>query len=264
MSSSLRRGTLAATAIALSVAPLTACGAGNNAETLKVKPDNAAMTVGDIKIQNVNVVTSTDGDGPAAVSARIFNEGTEDQTLDTLRDEVTGGRAELNPAKGERKLTVPAGGSLMLGGKGNAQALFENAEEADVRHGAAHGLTFNFSNTGTVEMEATVVPAGDHYQKFGPSGDPSSSETEAPGRPDDKNPGDGRDGDGGQDSQDGQDGQDSQDGEKGQSGQDGEGDGDGASGSERNGSQGSDSESTAPGDSEGGQQQDGEGAQSDH
>ena len=46
MSSSLRRGTLAATALALSVPTLTACGAGNDAQTLEIKPDTAATRVG--------------------------------------------------------------------------------------------------------------------------------------------------------------------------------------------------------------------------
>ncbi|MEU3558403.1 DUF461 domain-containing protein, partial [Streptomyces fragilis] len=57
MSSSLRRGALAAAAIAFSIASLAACGAGNNAETLQIKPDLADITVGDIKVQNVAVLT---------------------------------------------------------------------------------------------------------------------------------------------------------------------------------------------------------------
>lgn len=85
MSSSLRRGGLAAAAIAFSIASLAAC-AGNNAQTLEVKPDNAATSVGDIKIQNAIVVTQpgTETEGPAVVSATVFNGATTDQTLDSI------------------------------------------------------------------------------------------------------------------------------------------------------------------------------------
>ena len=70
MSRSLRRGALAATALAFSIATLSACAAGKDAQTLEIKPDNAATSVGDIKIQNVNVVTQPGRRaGPAAVTA---------------------------------------------------------------------------------------------------------------------------------------------------------------------------------------------------
>ena len=55
MSSSIRRGTLAATALALAVVTLSACAAGNDAQTLEVKPDNAAASEG----SNVSRTTST-------------------------------------------------------------------------------------------------------------------------------------------------------------------------------------------------------------
>ena len=86
MSSSLRRGALAAAAIAFSIASLAACAAGNNAQTLEIKPDNAATSVGDIKIQNAIVVTQlgTETKGPAVVSATIFNAASTDQTLDSV------------------------------------------------------------------------------------------------------------------------------------------------------------------------------------
>lgn len=78
MSSSLRRGALAAAAIAFSIASLAACGAGHNAQTLEIKPDNAATSVGDIKVQNAVVITQPDleSTGPAVVSATLFNSVT--------------------------------------------------------------------------------------------------------------------------------------------------------------------------------------------
>ncbi|MGX1548829.1 DUF461 domain-containing protein, partial [Streptomyces adustus] len=86
MSSSLRRGALAASAIAFSIASLAACGAGNSSQTLEVQPDNAATSVGDIKIQNALVITQpgTDTSGPSVISATVFNSGRSAQTLDSI------------------------------------------------------------------------------------------------------------------------------------------------------------------------------------
>jgi copper(I)-binding protein len=102
VSSSLRRGALAAAALAFSIASLAACAAGSNAQTLEIKPDNAATSVGDIKIQNAIVVTQpgTETKGPAVVSATLFNSATTDQTLDSVTVEGAG-TAEVTPAKGE-------------------------------------------------------------------------------------------------------------------------------------------------------------------
>ncbi|MBE9498552.1 MULTISPECIES: hypothetical protein [Streptomyces] len=173
MSSSLRRGALAATTLALAAVSLTACGAGNDAQTLEVKPDNAATHVGVIKVQNANIVTDTKGSGEATVTARIFNDGDRDQTLKGIR--VDGARAELSPAKGEKKLVVPAGGSLALGGKGNASALLQDVEAAGVKDGNAQPVTFDLSRTGAVKLRATVLPAKHAFETVGPSSSPSDS-----------------------------------------------------------------------------------------
>ncbi len=165
MSSSLRRGGLAAAAIAFSIASLAACAAGNNAQTLEVKPDNAATSVGDIKIQNAIVVTqpSTETEGPAVVSATVFNGATTDQTLDSITVDGAG-TAELTPAKGEGKggkVVIPAGGYVVLGGENNASAVLTDVTDA-VKDGNAQRVTFNFSETGEVGLRAFVVPA-EHY-----------------------------------------------------------------------------------------------------
>ncbi|MFJ9962945.1 copper chaperone PCu(A)C [Streptomyces avermitilis] len=174
MSSSLRRGALAAAAIAFSIASLAACGAGNNAQTLEVKPDNAATSVGDIMVQNALVITQPDpqATGPAVVSATVFNNGRTAQTLDSISVEGDGS-AKLTPAKGSGKVTVPAGGSVILGGKGNASALLANPG-ADVKAGNAQKVTFSFSKTGDVSLRAFVVPAESYFSKWGPSQIPAA------------------------------------------------------------------------------------------
>ncbi|MFE9444941.1 DUF461 domain-containing protein [Streptomyces sp. NPDC006602] len=181
MSSSLRRGALAAAAIAFSIASLSACAAGNNAQTLEVKPDNAATTVGTIKIQNVVVITQPDAaaEGPAVISATVFNSGDTAQTLDSV-SVAGGGTAELKPAKGNGKVTVPPGGSVILGGKGNASAALTKVGET-VKDGNAQKITFTFSKTGPVNLRAFVVPSESYFSKWGPTEIPATpSDTASP------------------------------------------------------------------------------------
>jgi copper(I)-binding protein len=181
VSSSLRRGALAAAAIAFSLASLAACGAGNNAQTLEVKPDNAATSVGDIKIQNALVITQPDttSTGPAVVSATVFNNGTTPQTLDSVK--IGGdGVAQITPAKGGGKLTIPAGGHVVLGGEGNASAALTNPGAA-VKDGNAQPITFTFSKTGDVKLRAFVVPAESYFSKWGPTNIPAAPGATATG-----------------------------------------------------------------------------------
>ncbi|MFB7736670.1 DUF461 domain-containing protein [Streptomyces sp. NPDC056112] len=178
MSSSLRRGALAAAAIAFSIASLAACGAGNDAQTLQIRPDHAATTVGTIKVQNAVVVTQpgVQTKGPAVIIATLFNNGTTDQTLDAIR--VDGdGSAQITPAQGGGKVTVPAHGSVILGGKGNASAALTNPGPV-LKDGNAQKITFTFSKTGDVSLRAFVVPAQGYFDKWGPSNIPA-----APGAP---------------------------------------------------------------------------------
>ncbi|MEU7584086.1 DUF461 domain-containing protein [Streptomyces sp. NPDC041068] len=192
MSRSLRRGAIAATAIAFSLASLAACGAGNNAQTMEVKPDNAATSVGDIKIQNAMVITQPDLDskGPAVVSATIFNTGRTAQTLDAITVNGTDKKAKLSPGKDDKDskpngpLTIPAGGSVVIGGENNASAVLPSSREA-IKDGNAQKITFAFSKTGDVKLQAFVVPAESYFSKWGPSELPKSPDGKPskPGKP---------------------------------------------------------------------------------
>ncbi|MFJ2265767.1 DUF461 domain-containing protein [Streptomyces sp. NPDC087849] len=194
MSRSLRHGALAATAIVFSIASLAACGAGNDAATLKVRPDTAATTSGDISIQNANVVTQPerDAEGPAVVSATLFNNGTKPQTLDALTLPGTSAAVQLHAAKGKGPIVVPAGGRVVLGGKGNASAVIENGREA-AQAGNVQPVVFKFSTTGEISLGAFVVPATSYFEGFGPSSlpvapskssaTPSGSTSANPGAP---------------------------------------------------------------------------------
>ncbi|MFF4168876.1 DUF461 domain-containing protein [Streptomyces sp. NPDC001744] len=186
MSRSLRRGALAATAIVFSVAALSACGAGNDAQTLQIRPDNAAVTVDDIKIQNALVITQPEpgAKGPAAVSATVFNGGDQPQTLEAVTLPGTNAVVKLTPAKGTGQVTVPAGGSLVIGGAGNATALVESGAES-AKDGDAQKVVFKLSKTGEVGLDAFVVPATSYFKEFGPSVVPAppSASASAPASP---------------------------------------------------------------------------------
>lgn len=132
MSRSLRRGALAATAIVFSIAALSACGAGNDAQTLGIRPDNAAVTVDNVKIQNALVITQPEPGvkGPAVVSATVFNNDDLPQTLDSISLPGSSASVKLKAAEGTGPITVPAGGSVVIGGAGNASAVIENGSEA--------------------------------------------------------------------------------------------------------------------------------------
>ncbi|MFE6163833.1 DUF461 domain-containing protein [Streptomyces sp. NPDC056486] len=190
MSRSLRRGAIAATAIAFSLASLAACGAGNNAQTHEIKPDNAATAVGDIKIQNAMVITQPDlkSTGPAVVAATVFNNGRTDQTLDEITVTGTGKKAKITPGKDDKTskkggpLTIPAGGSVVIGGKDNASAVLPSSREA-VKDGNAQPVVFAFSKTGDVKMQTFVVPAESYFKKWGPSEVPEAPDAKPSGKP---------------------------------------------------------------------------------
>ena len=208
MSSSIRRGTLAATALALSLAVLTACGAGNNAETLKINPDNARVTAGDIRIQNAVVITPAEADGPAAVSARIFNNGDRDQALQRLTLADSGEELELSGRNGRGGVVVPAGGSVMLGGEGHASAVLPDGHDAG--HGATKKLAFEFSGEGEVELAAFIVADDGEYAPWAATESPSPLETGTSSP--DAEPGAGEPGESGEDADTGTDAAEGADG----------------------------------------------------
>ncbi|MFH8474575.1 DUF461 domain-containing protein [Streptomyces sp. NPDC018000] len=181
MSRSLRHGALAATAIAFSIASLTACGAGNDAASLNIRPDAAATTSGDISIQNANVITQPerDAEGPAVVSATLFNSGVKPQTLDSITLPGSSAAVELHAATGSGPVVVPAGGSVILGGKGNASAVIGSSREA-AQAGNVQPVVFKFSSTGEVPLDTFVVPASSYFTGFGPSSLPETP-SQSPG-----------------------------------------------------------------------------------
>jgi hypothetical protein len=178
VSRSLRRGALAASALVFSLASISACGAGNNAQTLGVKPDSAATSVEEITLQNVTVLTQpeSDAEGSAVITGTLFNNDTRAQTLDSVKLPGTDAKVKLSPAKGSGPITVPALGSVQLGGAGNASAVVTSGREA-AKNGDAQQVVFSFSKTGEVGLRAFVLPSDSYFKGVGPSSQPTPSKT---------------------------------------------------------------------------------------
>jgi hypothetical protein len=168
VSSSLRRGALAAV-LAVTLVPLAAaCGTGDDPQTLEVKPDSVATTVGDVAIQNAYIITEPKGTGPAAVSARVFNNGTSAQQLTAIAVQGASSPVTLTGPDGKSgPLTIPAGGSVTLGGKGNPSATLSSSQGVVV--GNLQNTVFRFSSTGDVSIAPSVVPAVSYFSVYGPS-----------------------------------------------------------------------------------------------
>src|SRR5690606_13505028 len=86
----------------------------------------------------------------------------------------TGKTAKLTPAEGG-SLTVPAGGSLILGGEGNASAVLPSSREA-VQDGNAQKVTFTLGKPGDASLRAVVRPAAGFYADCGPGRVPAAPE----------------------------------------------------------------------------------------
>ncbi len=171
MSRSLRRGSIAAIA-ALAIASLSSCSAGNSAETLEIKPDNAWATLGtDVRLNNIVVVTGDESSGehtgPANVTVNISNSGTEPIELQSITV-GNGATATFADEKGAPlpAVLVPAGGALLIGGPGSPTAKIASTT---VSVGGYVATSFSFKNHEKVETEAQVSPNKGLYKGFGPT-----------------------------------------------------------------------------------------------
>ncbi|MDN3296366.1 DUF461 domain-containing protein [Streptomyces ficellus] len=189
MSRSIRRGVLAATAIVFSIVSVTACSAGQNAASLEIKPENAFTSLGNIRLQNVTVLTQSQSgaQGSAVVSATLFNNGSRDETLRGIQLPGTDATVKLTPANGSGQVTIPANGFVILGGEGNASAVIQNGRAVAEDLGGTREVVFQLSETGDVKLNAIVTLATGYFEGYGPSqrpkeptGSPTGSPTRSP------------------------------------------------------------------------------------
>ncbi|SEG88511.1 hypothetical protein SAMN05216223_11979 [Actinacidiphila yanglinensis] len=176
---SIRRGAVAAV-LALSLAPLAAaCSAGNDAATLGVHPDSDSGSTGNVKVQNAFVLT--DPSGPATITARLFNNGSSAQSLQSVQIAGTT-TAQLKGTDGGPTITVPAHSSVLLGGKGNPAAVLPGRNES-LRDGDVQEAVFSFSAAGAVKMQVNVTPATRYFAPYGPGALPTTAAPTTPSTP---------------------------------------------------------------------------------
>ncbi|MYV99579.1 hypothetical protein, partial [Streptomyces sp. SID3343] len=173
MSRSLRRGALAATVAAV-LAPLAAgCASGKDAETHQIKPDTASTAFGDLKIQNVQLVTGDQGKHLVALGAALFNEGKEPETITKVTVDGAGA-ATGGP------LTIPAGGALYMVDRPQGMTaespqgktylgplVFPNAP--DVEAGSFRKVTFAFGTAGETSLDVSVHAPTGYFEQLKPT-----------------------------------------------------------------------------------------------
>lgn len=176
MSRSLRRGAAAALVLA-AIVPLSACAAGNDADTLEIKPDNAATSIGTaVKLNNIVVVTTPGSageySGAATVTVNIANTTSQEEVLTSVK--IGDATATLTGKDGApiTELRIGPNQSVLLGGPlGDATA---QVTDARLSVGGYAPTSFGFKNSGSVNAQANVQPASDLYKGFGPK-DPAKA-----------------------------------------------------------------------------------------
>ncbi|MFD4658448.1 DUF461 domain-containing protein [Kitasatospora sp. NPDC058444] len=189
MSRSLRRGSIAAIA-AIAIASLSSCAAGNTPDTLQIKPDNAAATLGaNLRLNNIVVVTpvNTAGDYTGAANVVVNIANTADTPAELQSVTVGGAAATFADAAGapQSGIVIPAGGAVAIGGQGNPSA---HVASATVQVGGYASTVFTFKDGQKVSAEASVSPdSGEHgnglYPGYGPTPSPTATpaKTATPG-----------------------------------------------------------------------------------
>ncbi|MEU1284771.1 DUF461 domain-containing protein [Kitasatospora sp. NPDC005856] len=189
MSRSLRRGSIAAIA-AIAIASLSSCAAGNTPDTLQIKPDNAAATLGaNLRLNNIVVVTPehTAGDYTGAANVVVNIANTADTPAELQSVTVGGAAATFADAAGasQSSIVIPAHGAVAIGGQGNPSA---HVASATVLVGGYAATVFTFKDGQKVDAEAGVSPdSGEHgaglYSGYGPTPSPTATpaKTATPG-----------------------------------------------------------------------------------
>lgn len=162
------RRTLAAALLVAATIALTGCGAGKKAETLEIRPDTPATTLGSLKIQNVVLLTGPlGGGGPLAVTGSIYNGGGAPDRIQRISVNELPVPAEITPSPAHPEMRVLPRQTLQIGGPGNTTAVVPNAADL-VRSGDSRRVTFLFAREGEVTLWVPVLPANRYYTGFGP------------------------------------------------------------------------------------------------
>ena len=147
---------------AATVASVSACGAGLEAQTYQER-NNASSSnaaAGDLQLRNIAIEAPSDDKGyeigdDAVVTVTVTNRGEEDDRL--LEVTSSAAREVVVLAGGrERQMVVPANGSTA-----NAVTLELRGLTRPLRPAEYVDLTFRFADNGTVEVLAPVYVTGE-------------------------------------------------------------------------------------------------------
>jgi copper(I)-binding protein len=163
----------AVSALLLSPVALTACSAGQVAQTAEQNRDKtgAQVNVGDLALRALELPYPTGGVYPSGSDARllaaIVSTSDTDDTLVSIEGpdfdsvEVVDPAATASPAPGATSLdlTVPAQGTLFIGnGTGPSVTLVGLADDVSV--GQTIDVTFTFDQAGEITVPVPVATAG--------------------------------------------------------------------------------------------------------
>jgi len=187
------RAGLAATAVVLAAAPFAAaCGAGFNSASEDVKPNAAAGTVGDLRVNNVWVIVDQNS-GTAEVIGAVTNTGDAQDQLTAATaggSDVTFAAAPAGSAGGEstgKGVTVAADGVTVPGGESVSFGEQGSPGLSIVGGGLVPGhfttVKLTFAQAGTLTLTAEVEPDTGLFVGYDPntyqSPSPSPSPSEA-------------------------------------------------------------------------------------
>ncbi|MDI2131777.1 hypothetical protein [Yinghuangia seranimata] len=172
-----RRQAAVAATLALALAPLAAaCSSGTDAATSKVKPDTANTTIGNLKVQNLTLVTGEEGTGLVALGGAFINDGDKPETLTKVSVEGAPAPAELASSAGTGPITIPAHSAVYLTG-GKDRVVVKNATE--IAPGTSHKVTLGFSTVGETTLSVTVHTPEDYFKQLKPEAPTSAPATTA-------------------------------------------------------------------------------------
>jgi hypothetical protein len=170
----LHRGAVAA-AFALAVgAGVTGCGAGFQAESYRVDPDNAEASVGGLLIRNLVMVKAEDAE-VAGISGTFVNRGSTADVLERIQvapgQDAAGGQGgtiSISPA-----LEVPANSAVTVGAGESPPLTVPDAAELQV--GTFVTMTLTFRQAGPVELAVPLEDAHDYYASIAPTPTPAAT-----------------------------------------------------------------------------------------
>lgn len=165
-----RLGLAAVLVVAVPSVALSGCAAGSDAETLQIRPDTPETALGQLKVQDVLLVTGPEGGGgPLAVVAYVYNGGAAPDRLEGISVNELPQPAAIAPAPSHPGLGILPGQSLRIGGQGDTTAVLPNADNI-VQAGDTRLVTLRFARSGEVTLWVPVQPAVGYLQGYGPAG----------------------------------------------------------------------------------------------